>query len=224
MFALPRALKALFPFLLLVLAAGPVPAQETNDSRRPGARPPRPCHALRSPPAPRGSNSEAAERKLKLDVLEIRVRSRGTIAETTITARFANPGGEQSGGRLQAGHAGGLGGDRLCARHRRADGRRACWSTSIRAGSPMSGWCAGGSTRASPRSAATISSAPASSRSRRAAAARSGSASSRRSIRRAAMSCRSATRARSAGFSHRPRRGRRAGGACRFPARTTSAG
>ena len=41
-----------------------------------------------------GIDSEAAARKLRIDTLDVRVRIRGTIAETTITARFANPGSE----------------------------------------------------------------------------------------------------------------------------------
>jgi Vault protein inter-alpha-trypsin domain len=39
-----------------------------------------------------GIDSEAAARKLSIETLDVRVRIRGTIAETTITARFANPG------------------------------------------------------------------------------------------------------------------------------------
>lgn len=39
-----------------------------------------------------GVDSEAAARKLSIETLDVRVRIRGTIAETTITARFANPG------------------------------------------------------------------------------------------------------------------------------------
>ena len=94
MFASTRAVKALFPFLLLVLIAGPVPAQEP-DARGPA----RPATAQAGTPSltarAAGINSAAAGRPLTLDLLEVRVRSRGTIAETTITARFANPGHEQ---------------------------------------------------------------------------------------------------------------------------------
>jgi hypothetical protein len=39
-----------------------------------------------------GIDSEAAARKLRIDTLDVRVRIRGSIAETVITARFANPG------------------------------------------------------------------------------------------------------------------------------------
>jgi hypothetical protein len=41
-----------------------------------------------------GVDSEAAARKLRIETLDVRVRIRGTIAETTITARFANPGSD----------------------------------------------------------------------------------------------------------------------------------
>ncbi|HVQ08415.1 MAG TPA: VIT domain-containing protein [Allosphingosinicella sp.] len=41
-----------------------------------------------------GIDSEAAARKLGIETLDVRVRIRGTIAETMITARFANPGRE----------------------------------------------------------------------------------------------------------------------------------
>ena len=41
-----------------------------------------------------GVDSEAAARKLRIETLDVRVRIRGTIAETTITARFVNPGGD----------------------------------------------------------------------------------------------------------------------------------
>lgn len=41
-----------------------------------------------------GIDSEAAARKLRIETLDVRVRIRGTIAETTITARFVNPGGD----------------------------------------------------------------------------------------------------------------------------------
>jgi hypothetical protein len=39
-----------------------------------------------------GVDSEAAARKLQIETLDVRVRIRGSIAETIITARFANPG------------------------------------------------------------------------------------------------------------------------------------
>ncbi|MEA3011852.1 MAG: hypothetical protein QOD42_397 [Sphingomonadales bacterium] len=39
-----------------------------------------------------GIDSEAAARKLRIETLDVRVRIGGSIAETTITARFANPG------------------------------------------------------------------------------------------------------------------------------------
>ena len=95
MFASTRALKALFPFLLLVALGGPAPAQDP-DERAPARRVAAEAFATPSLTArAAGVNSAAAERKLKLDLLEIRVRSRGTIAETTVTARFANPGHEQ---------------------------------------------------------------------------------------------------------------------------------
>jgi hypothetical protein len=41
-----------------------------------------------------GVDSEAAARKLRIETLDLRVRIRGTIAETVITARFANPGSD----------------------------------------------------------------------------------------------------------------------------------
>ncbi|HEV7660095.1 MAG TPA: VIT domain-containing protein [Allosphingosinicella sp.] len=41
-----------------------------------------------------GVDSEAAARKLQIETLDVRVRIRGSIAETIITARFANPGGD----------------------------------------------------------------------------------------------------------------------------------
>ena len=66
--------------------------------------------------------------------------------------------------------------------------------------------CGSGSIPASPRSAATISSAPASSRSRRDRGGRSGCASRPRSTRAPAMSCRCATRTRSAPSRSRSRR------------------
>jgi hypothetical protein len=95
MFAFTRALKALCPFLLLILAAGPVPAQQA-DEPQPARRVVAEAFSTPSLTArAAGVNSAAAERKLQLDLLEIRVRSRGTIAETTVTARFANPGHEQ---------------------------------------------------------------------------------------------------------------------------------
>ena len=39
-----------------------------------------------------GVDSEAAVRKLRIESLDVRVRIRGTIAETIVTARFVNPG------------------------------------------------------------------------------------------------------------------------------------
>ena len=48
----------------------------------------------------------------------------GTIAETTITARFANPGDQILEGDLPPRHAGGIGRHRLRARRRRTDDRR----------------------------------------------------------------------------------------------------
>jgi hypothetical protein len=39
-----------------------------------------------------GIDSEAGARKLRIETLDVRVRIRGTIAETVITARFVNPG------------------------------------------------------------------------------------------------------------------------------------
>ncbi|MGZ8361935.1 MAG: VIT domain-containing protein, partial [Allosphingosinicella sp.] len=48
-----------------------------------------------------GINSEATEsRKLRIDALDIDVRINGTIAETTITARFANPGSQNLEGEF----------------------------------------------------------------------------------------------------------------------------
>lgn len=90
MFASMRALKALLPVFLIALIAGPAPAQERQAQTR--AAPPAGI-ALTARAA--GVNSEAARRKLDIEMLEIRVRARGTIAETTITARFRNPGSDQ---------------------------------------------------------------------------------------------------------------------------------
>lgn len=95
----PRGLLPLLllglPLLLLTLLASPVPAQE-NAGRRaapaaPAAPPPSPSLTARVA----GVNSDAALRKLRLETLDIRVRGRGTIAETIVTARFENPGHEQ---------------------------------------------------------------------------------------------------------------------------------
>lgn len=92
MFASMRALKALLPVFLLTLIAGPAPAQE----RRPQAQAPNaPPAGIALTARAAGVNSEAARRKLDIEMLEIRVRARGTIAETTITARFRNPGSDQ---------------------------------------------------------------------------------------------------------------------------------
>jgi hypothetical protein len=41
-----------------------------------------------------GIDSEAAARKLRIETLDVSVRIRGTIAETVVTARFVNPGGD----------------------------------------------------------------------------------------------------------------------------------
>lgn len=87
MLAAMRALGNLLLFFLLVLPGGPASAQERPAAPQPGT----PSLTARAA----GVNSEAAGRPLKLDLLEIRVRSRGTIAETSVTARFTNPGNEQ---------------------------------------------------------------------------------------------------------------------------------
>jgi vault protein inter-alpha-trypsin-like protein len=82
-FTMVRSMRALIrlllPLLSLPLFAGDAFAQ--------GASP-----SLSARVA--GVDSEAAARKLSIDTLDVRVRIRGSIAETTITARFANPGSD----------------------------------------------------------------------------------------------------------------------------------
>jgi len=91
MFPSARTLRALLPLLLLTLGLAPASAQRAPQ-QQPQAAPPAGI-ALTARAA--GVNSETARRKLQLDSLDIRVRARGTIAETIITARFRNPGSEQ---------------------------------------------------------------------------------------------------------------------------------
>ena len=67
-----------FPFLLLILTLLVPSALAQTGSPALTAR-------------VQGIDSEAARRKLRLETLDLRVRLHGTIAETTLTAKFGNP-------------------------------------------------------------------------------------------------------------------------------------
>ncbi|HYI48810.1 MAG TPA: VIT domain-containing protein [Allosphingosinicella sp.] len=86
---MPCSKRALIRLCLLLLALPPFAGTAFAQGSSPS---PSPSPSLTARVA--GIDSEAAVRKLGIETLDVRVRIRGTIAETVITARFANPGRE----------------------------------------------------------------------------------------------------------------------------------